>query len=133
MKYRSLPFAVLALAACSSGPPYPAWAIEGDSEAIAQVVVTDVTLQDIVRAGRPLVERVQPDDYLRVVVPLRNIDDEEIQVLAQMAFLDQQRQPLGDETNRQVVVLPPGGTSNFQATSRGRRAADFVLRLSWNK
>ena len=132
MSYRSLPFAVLALAACTA-PPYPAWAIEDDAEAVAQVVVTDMTLQDVVRAGRPLVERVQPDEYLRVVVPIRNIDTESISVLAQMSFLDAERQTLLDDTNRQVLVLPPGGTTNFMATSRGRKAADFVLRLSWNK
>jgi hypothetical protein len=124
--------ALLALCACSA-PPYEAWAIEDDAEAVAQVVVTEMTLQDVVRAGRPLVERVQPDEYLRVVVPVRNIDTETIQVLAQMSFLDGQRQTLMDDTNRQVLVLPPGGTTNFQATSRTRNAADFLLRLSWNK
>ena len=70
---------------------------------------------------------------LRVVVPIRNVDDEPISVLVQAAFLDNQRQPLPDETNRQVLLLPPGGTSNFEAISRQSRASDFVVRLSWNK
>ena len=48
-------------------------------------------------------------------------------------ILDNQRQPLPDESNRQVLLLPPGGTSNFEAVSRQSRASDFVLRLSWNK
>lgn len=119
-------------AACS-GPPYPAYAIEDDAEAIAQVVVADASLQDVVRAGRPLVERVGTDDLLRVVVPVRNVDDEAISVLVQMAFLDRERRPLPDETNRQVLLLAPGMTSNFEALSRGSKAADFVLRLTWNK
>lgn len=120
-------------AGCSSPPPYPAYAIEGNAEQIAQVVVADRTLRDVVRAGAPLVERMVPDDNLRVVVPIQNTDLESIQVLAQFAFFDAQRRPLPDETNRQVMTLPPGSISNFQAISRSRRAADFVLRLSWNK
>jgi hypothetical protein len=132
MKSTLSPWLLLALAACAA-PPYPALAIEDDAEQVAQVVVADATLQAIVRAGRPLVERLRPDDYLRVIVPIRNIDLEPIQVLAQMAFLDEQRQPLPDETNRQVLILPAGGTQNFEAISRGARAADFVLRLHWNK
>lgn len=125
-------FLSLFAAACNA-PPYPAYAIEDDAEAIAQVVVADATLQDVVRAGRPLVERVGPDDLLRVVVPVRNVDDEQIQVLWQVAFLDSERRPLPDETNRQVLILGPGSTSNVEAISRDRKASDFVLRLTWNK
>ncbi len=132
MTIRPLAFFLLLGAACNA-PPYAAYAIEDDAEAIAQVVVADATLQDVVRAGRPLVERVGGDGLLRVVVPIRNVDDEAIQVLAQMAFLDSERRPLPDETNRQVLLLAPGMTSNFEALSRGGKAADFVLRLTWNK
>lgn len=132
MNHRLAPMALVALAACSA-PPYPAYAIEDDAELIAQVVVADATLQDILRAGPPLVERLPPENYLRVVVPIRNIDVEPVQVLAQFAFLDEQRRPLSDETNRQVRILPAGGTENFEAISSGPRAADFVLRLMWNK
>lgn len=124
-------FSVLAVA-CSS-PPYPAFAIEEDAESQSQVVVTDALLQSLVRAGRPLVERTQNGDFLRIVVPIRNIGVESISILAQAAFLDGQRQPLPDETNRQVLMLPAGGTSNFEAISRQSRASDFVVRLSWNR
>ncbi len=127
-----IPALFLLLTACNA-PPYAAYAIEDDAEEIAQVVVGDASLQDVVRAGRPLVERVQPEDLLRVVVPIRNVDDEPIAVLAQMAFLDRERRPLPDETNRQVLLLAPGMTSNFIAVSRGAKASDFVLRLTWNK
>ena len=118
--------------ACAA-PPYAVYAIEDDAELVAQVVCSDATLQEILRAGVPLVERLPPDGYLRVVVPVRNIDDEPIAVLCQMGFLDAQRQTLGDDTNRQVLQLPAGGTANFEAISRGARAEDFVLRLTWNK
>lgn len=128
-----IPLALSLFAASCSAPPYPAYAIEDDAESMAQVVVADASLQAVVRAGRPLVERTQQGDFLRIVVPIRNIDDETISVLAQVAFLDNQRQPLPDESNRQVILLPPGGTSNFEAVSRQSRASDFVLRLSWNK
>jgi hypothetical protein len=121
------------LAACNVTPPYPALAIDDDAEEVWQVVVADATLQEIVRVGRPLVERLHPDEFLRVVVAIRNVDEEPIQILAQMAFLDAQRRQLPDETNKQVLLLPPGSTQNFQAISRGPRAADFTLRLEWNK
>ena len=123
---------LLALSACGS-PPYPAYSIGNDAERVSQVVMSDAILQEILRAGVPLVERLQPEDYLRVVVPIRNVDDEPVQVLAQMSFLDRERRPLLDDTNRQVMILPAGGTSNFEAISRGPQAEDFVLRLSWNK
>ena len=133
MKSLLLPFAVSLITVACSAPPYPAYAIENDAESTAQVVVADASLQAVVRAGRPLVERTQQGDFLRVVVPIRNVDDEPISVLVQAAFLDNQRQPLPDESNRQVLLLPPGGTSNFEAISRQSRASDFVVRLSWNK
>lgn len=132
MKLRSAVPTMLLLCACSSGP-YPAYAIENNAEQVSQVVVADGSLRDVVRAGVPLVERMAPDDNLRIVVPIQNIDDEPIQVLAQVAFLDAQRRPLPDETNRQVMILPAGSISNFEAISRNRRAAEFTLRLSWNK
>lgn len=78
MKSLLLTFAVSLLAAACSAPPYPAYAIENDAEATAQVVVADASLQAVVRAGRPLVERTQQGDFLRVVVPIRNVDDEPI-------------------------------------------------------
>ena len=132
MKSALLPLLLLA-AACGSAPPYPAYSIEEDAEQISQVLVADSSLQDVVRAGQPLVERMAPEDNLRVIVPIRNIDDEEIRIMTQFDFRDAQRRPLPDETNRQVLVLPGGTTKNVEAISRSRRAADFVLRLSWDK
>lgn len=124
---------LLLLAAACSAPPYPAYAIEHDAESVSQVVVGDASLQSVVRAGQPLVERTSPDNQLRIVVPIRNIDDEQIQIMAQVAFLDAQRRPLPDESNRQVMTLSPGSTLNYVSVSRSQKAADFVLRLTWNK
>jgi hypothetical protein len=133
MKELSITSALLLLAACMAAPPYPALAIDSDAEVASQVVVSDASLQSVVRVGHPLVERMNPDGQLRVIVLVRNIDNEEISVLAQFAFLNAQRQPLPDETNSQAKILRAGSTMNLEAISRGRDAADFTLRLTWNK
>jgi hypothetical protein len=132
MKALTIPSALLLLAACEA-PPYAALEIDSDVEKGSQVTVSDPSLQNVVRVGHPLVERMNPDGQLRVIVPVRNIDQEEIQILAQFAFLNAQRQPLPDETNSQVKILRAGSTMNVEAISRGREAADFSLRLTWNK
>ena len=133
MKALSTTSALLLLAACAA-PPYSALRVDSDVEATSQVDVSDMSLQSVVRVvGHPLIERMNPDGQLRVIVPLRNIDNEEIQILAQVAFLDAQRQPLPDESNKRVMILGAGSTMNFEAISRGRDAADFTLRLTWNK
>ena len=107
MKALSIPSALLLLAACVA-PPYPALGIDSDAEMVSEVVVSDTSLQDAVRVGHPLRERMNPDGQLRVIVPLRNTGVEEVQVLAQFAFLNAQRQPLPDETNSQVKILRAG-------------------------
>lgn len=123
----------LALCACSSAPPYAALAIEDDAEATSNVVVTDGELHDVVRIGQAFVERVPGTNQLRVTVPIRNIDDEQIQVLAQMSFLNSRKQPIGDDTNRQVKILAPGDTITYVAISKQAEAADWTLRLGWNR
>ena len=133
MKALSIPSALLLLAACEA-PPYAALTVDSDVEMGSQVVVSDPSLRSVVRVvGHPLMERMNPDGQLRVIVQVRNIDLEEIQVRAQFAFLNAQRQPLPDETNSQVRILGAGTTQNVEAISRGRDAADFTLRLTWNK
>ncbi len=132
MKSLFLPGVALALLAACSIRPYAAYAIENDAELISNVVVADGSLQSVVRAGKALVART-PQGQLRVVVPVRNIDDEPIQVLAQMSFQDDQHQPIGDTTNRQVAIIPAGSTVDTVWISRSQQAADWTLRLSWNK
>lgn len=121
------------LASACSSPPYPALAIENDAELANHVVVTEGSLQDVVRVGHPLVERMPATNVLRVVVPVRNIDSEPIEVLAEMTFQTVQKQPIGDDTNRQYMRIPAGGTKNFECISKKQEAADYVLRLGWNK
>jgi hypothetical protein len=119
------------LAACAGSAPYPAYALEDDAEQISNVVVSDSALQSVVRVGKAQVTRTNGGS-LRIVVPIRNIDDEAIQILAQVSFTDAARQPIGDTTNRQVQIIPPGGTVDMEWTSLGSQAADYVLRLGWN-
>lgn len=134
MNVRSLalfPFALIA--ACSSAPPYAAQSIEDDAEMVSNVVVADDELYDVVRVGRAGVSRVPGTNQLKVVVPIRNIDDEGIQVLCQVSFLDAQRNPILDETNQQVQLIGPGSTITYVAMSKRADAADWVLRIAWNK
>ncbi len=132
MKMFSACVSLLLLSACSSSPPYPAYAIEDDAEVIASVVLSDIGLQEVVKIGHAHVDR-KPDGQLHVIVPVRNIDDEQIQVLAQISFRDAQQAPLGDTTNRQVLTIPPGSTLDLEFLSRNREAVDYVVRISWNK
>lgn len=125
--------AMLLFAACSSSPPYAALAIEDDAEMTSNVVIADAKLYDIVRVGSPFVERVVGSNQLRVSVPIRNIDDEPIQILAQTSFLNDRKQPIGDDTNKQVKLLAPGDTITHVAISKQAEAKDWVLRISWNR
>lgn len=127
-------FATLLFAACSSAPPYAALSIDEDAEAESNVTVTDSELLDVIRVGKnPLVERVPGSNQLKIAVTLRNIDDEPIQILAQTSFLNAQKQPLGDDTNKQVKLLAPGETITHVAISKSSDARDWQLRLSWNR
>ncbi|GAB4159588.1 MAG: hypothetical protein Fur0037_26750 [Planctomycetota bacterium] len=133
MKIRSaLSAAFAALFAACSAPPYPVRSIEDDAEAYASVVAADESLADIVRVGRPRVTRAA-GNRLSVAVPIRNIDDEQVQILAQIEFRGDDQEPLGDSTNRQVMTIAAGATEMMTSTSRSDAARDYVVRLFWNK
>ena len=129
----SLAICALVFAGCGAAPPYAALAIENDAELTSNVVVADAKLHDILRVGPPFVERVQGTNQLRVTVALRNIDDEPIQILAQTSFLNSRKQPIGDDTNKQVKLIAPGDTITHVAISKQAEAMDWVLRISWNQ
>ncbi|MCA8951470.1 MAG: hypothetical protein KDE27_18325 [Planctomycetes bacterium] len=132
MKKYFAPCALLVSLVGCAAPPYPAYAIENDAEQVANVVVADGSLQDVVRIGEALVERTQGGE-LRVIIPVRNIDSESIQILAQISFLDSNRHSIGDTSNRQVKLIGAGSTVDLDWTSVKTEASDYVLRLSWNK
>jgi hypothetical protein len=132
---RTLPLSgllVFALAACSV-PPYAALPIEDDAEEISNVTVADGELLDVIRVGRAAVERVPGSNQLKVMVPIRNIDDEPIQILVQVSFLDGRRDHIGDDTNQQVKLIGPGATLPVVVTSKQDRAQDWQMRLTWNR
>lgn len=137
MKCRPVPASAvlfaLGFAACSSGPPYAGLAIESEAVESSNVLVTDPRLHDVVRFGRPKVERVAGSNQLEVTVPILNIDDEPIQVLVQVVFLDRQRDPIGDQTARVPLTLAAGQTVNHAAMSTRDEAADWQLTVSWNR
>ncbi len=124
---------LLAISSCSSAPPYAALRIEDDAEMTSNVVVADSKLHDVVRVGSPFVERVAGTNQLKVAVPIRNIDDEPIQILVQVSFLNSKKEPIGDDTNQQVKLLSPGNTITHVAISKQAEAQDWVLRISWNR
>lgn len=132
-KLFTLPALLVVLSACSSAPPYAALAIEDDAEQFSNVVITDKALHDIVRVGRAGVERVAGSNQLKVMVPVRNIDDEEIQVLVQVSFLDGRKMPIGDDTNQQVKIIGPGSTLPVVMLSKLDTAQDWTMRISWNR
>jgi len=123
---------LLVATACSSGPPYAALRFEDETE-LGNVRVTNAELHDIIRISTPNVDRVAGSNQLKVMVPIRNIDDEPIRVLVQVRFLDGRRLPIGDDTNRQVKVIGPGATMPYIAISNGDLAQDWEMDISWDR
>lgn len=123
---------LVALAACSTAPPYGALPIKASDPVISNVEVTEATLYEIVRVGAPVVKRVKGTNQLEVSVPILNIHYEPIQILVQVSYLDHELQPIGDETNRQVKLVSPGETITHTAMSRKAEAQDWLMRISWD-
>ncbi|HEX5053465.1 MAG TPA: hypothetical protein VFZ65_16930 [Planctomycetota bacterium] len=119
------------LAGCST-PSLYALSIEDDSRSIDNVEIPDASLHDILRVGNPNVERVPGTNQLKITITIRNIVDEPIQILAQTSFLNRQKQPIGDDTNRQVNLIAAFDTITYTVISKQAEAADWVLRLGWN-
>ena len=124
---------LFALASCASGPPYAAQPIDEDAAQPANVMIADASLWDVVQVGRAAVERVPGSNQLKVIVPIRNIDDEPIQVLVQVSFLDGRKMPIGDDTNQQIKLLGPGATLPLVVVSKLDTAQDWRMNISWNR
>ena len=73
--------ALACLSACSSMAPYPGQAIEDDAEQATNVVVSSTRLHRDLRFGRASVKRVEGTNQLKVIVPIRNVGDDGLQVL----------------------------------------------------
>lgn len=130
---RPLSVLAAALAAACASPPYAALSIDVDAELGSNVFVVDGELLDVLRIGRVGVERVAGSNQLKVVVPIRNIDDEEHKILVQTSFLDGMKMPIGDDTNQQVKLLGPGQTLPVVVISKLDTAQDWTMNISWNR
>ncbi len=99
----------------------------------SHVEFADPDVSDYVELGAPALERLQESNRLKVTVPIRNITDEQVQLLVQMEFLDSNKLPHDDATPSRVMIIPRGMTKSFSATSLKPLAMDYKLRLRWNR
>ena len=111
---------VIALTGCAS--------ISGSN-----VEYADPDLSGVVELGAPAIERLRESNRLKVVVPIRNVTDEQIQLLVQMEFLDADQRPIEDSTPSRWMAIERGMTRNFAATSLKPNAMDYRMRLRWNR
>ena len=77
-------------------------------------------------------QRVETSNQLKVVVPIRNIGGDTLQVRVQTSFLDLERMPIGDDTNQQVQIISPGMTVNHVVVSSKAAARDWTMRIGPN-
>lgn len=126
---RSCLAALACLAACSSMAPYPGRAIEDDAEQTTNVVVSSTRLHRDLRFGRASVKRVEGTNQLKVIVPIRNVSEDRLQVRVQVSFTDLEKLPIGDETNFQVALIGAGETYSHSVTSTSSQARDWILRV----
>lgn len=120
------------LPACGSTAPYAALPIDDAREMMTNVHVTNAQIRRWVRVGRAGVQRIEGTNQLKVVVPIRNITRNPLQVRVQTSFLNLERQPIGDDTNEQVQVISPGMTINHTVTSRSSEARDWSMSIGPN-
>lgn len=109
--------------------PYPGQAIEDDAEQATNVVVSSTRLHRDLRFGRASVKRVEGTNQLKVIVPIRNVSEDGLQVRVQVSFTDLEKLPIGDETNFQVALIGAGETYNHSVTSSTSQARDWILRV----
>ena len=109
---RALSFAATLSAVClvcgaCSAPPMPA-----DGQTVYEGEPREIFADDLrgeIEVGVPTMRRT-PGNQLQVVVPLTNVARRDLRLLVQVQFLDELGAPSGDETNRQILLLPRGGT-----------------------
>ncbi len=97
------------------------------------VEYADPDLSGVVELGAPAIERLRESNLLKVVVPIRNVTDEQVQLLVQMEFRDSNGLPYSDHTPSRVMIIERGMTKNFTATSLKPVAMNYVMRLRWNR
>ena len=110
-------FAVVLISMCAIGCASPShrvvWADDLDGE---------------VRIERPSFKRTDAN-LLEVNVPISNISEDDVRLLVQLEFLDENGSPYNDETNRRAFLVPRGSTKSFRVTSLQSIASDYVLTI----
>ncbi len=99
----------------------------------AVVEYADPDLSSVVELGVPAIERLEESNNLKVIVPIRNVTDEQVQLLVQVEFLDADQRPIEDTTPSRWMAIERGMTRNFTATSLKPNAMDYRMRLRWNR
>ncbi len=99
----------------------------------SNVEYADPDLSGVVELGTPAIERLLESNRLKVIVPIRNVTDEQVQLLVQMEFLDADQRPIEDNTPSRWMAIERGMTRNFTATSLKPNAMDYRMRLRWNR
>lgn len=97
------------------------------------VEFSDPDLAYAVELGPAVAERLEASNNLKVIVPIKNITDEQVQLLVQMEFRDANDYPIGDNTPSRVMILERGASKDFSATSLNPVAMAYKMRLRWNR
>ena len=122
----------LALSSCST-IWLPAHSIENEKVFAPGIIVHGDSLQGILRAGRPRAELVWPDQRLRVVVPIRNIDIEPVRVVVELRFLQADAGQITEVRRQTVLSLSSMEIREAELTSSGPGVFGFEVRLMWDK
>lgn len=127
-----LSLVALALSGCST-IWLPARSIENEKHSAPGIIVHGDSLEGIVRAGPPQAESVWPDQRLKVVVPIRNIDIEPIRVVVEIRFLEAEAGRIAEVRRRVVLSLESMEVRQAELSSSGPGVFGFEVRLMWDK
>lgn len=115
---------------CSSGPyratgPEPG---EKNPEDTETVIYTSEELPDLLKILAQKAER-KPDGRLAVYANLQNMENEELHILIQTDFKDQDGISTGDTTNWEHILIPGYSTRTYKQISLNNRAYKYTIRV----
>ena len=97
------------------------------------VEFSDPDLAYSVQLGPVAVDRLEATNTLQVVMPIKNISDEEVHVRIEMEFRDANDLPYGDSMPSRLMILPRGASKEFVAQSLKPVAMGYKMRLRWDR
>lgn len=116
------------LAGCAA-PPFAALAFDGVGRVDCATVV-DTELFDVLRVGEP---RLTRDGVARFGLPVQSLDDEPLDVLATVRFVDAAGQAVPGAAVRQRLRLLPGEVTTCVAEAADPVAAAAVVEFDWDR